>query len=164
MITYENSYFKIKVSFPSDWKIRCGANAPVNPESKIQYQISDDDLPKEDKDFRTMLFAVRHCENESDTFDSRFSVVIHKQINEYDLYNELKQEGSSIKCESHVANILGREAQTIKIIDLNSGGHRIMKVIAWQELPEVWISIYLGGDSIKSFIAAENILNNIMRV
>ena len=163
MNTYENSYFKIKVAFPADWRVRCGANVKERSESKIRYQRTDDDLPIENGDFRTLMFAVHHNGSDSQIFNSKFSTVIHRH-NNYDLFNELKQEGDLISCEAGREEIFNHEAQMIKIVDRSQGSDHLMKVLAWKESSDLWMSIYMVGDSLESFLAAEDILSHVAKI
>jgi hypothetical protein len=78
--TYENSFFKIKLDFPSDWRVRKKENFNTQLKSQANYQLTDNDLPTENDDFRTLFFASRQVAGSPEIFSSKFSMVIHKHI------------------------------------------------------------------------------------
>lgn len=164
MTTYENYYFKIKVDFPSIWRVRCGSNTPVRPESQIQYQLEDNDLPMENDDFRTLLFASCDADEGSGIIGAGFSIVIHRHLDGFDLFSEMKKKGDLLECEFELSKILNREAKVIKTVE-NAGSYNLItKVIAWEEIPEIWVSIYIRGNSLQNFRIAEEILNSVARI
>ncbi len=162
MITYENSYFKIRINFPSDWKVRSRSN--TEPAPPINYQLADDDLPRENDEFRTLFFACRRDEGTPNIFNSNFSVVVHKHINGYDLLAHTKQKSDLIECESELSQVLGRDAQVVKLVQSGSDYNCITKIVAWEEAPEIWFSVYCGGNSLQNFQVAEDILKCIVRI
>lgn len=161
---YENHYFKFKIEFPFDWQIRYKSNPSSQLESKANYQITDDDLPMEDEDYRTLVFASRSIRKDSSAFNSKFSMVIHKHIYEYNLQNELEFKNDIIDVKFGSLHVLNREAQTIEIIENAGSYNSITKIIAWKEIPDLWCSIYIGGDSIENFQASENLLSHLKKV
>ena len=161
MTVYENTHFRIKVDFPASWTVR---SETANPESKIQYQAVDDDLPTDNGDFRTLFLATRKVEGGPTIFSSKFSMVIHKHIDGYDVVDATKQKGDLLECNRDNLKILGHEAQTIKMVEIGDGYNLITKIIAWEESPEIWISIYLDGNSLENFLAAEEILKSLKRI
>jgi len=161
---YENNYFKFKIEFPFDWRMRCKSNPDSKLESKANYQITDDDLPMEDEDYRTLVFASRSIVRGSSAFNSKFSMVIHKHIYGYNLQNELKLKTDLIDVKFESLPVLNREAQAIKIIENSGNYNSITKIIAWKEMPDIWCSIYIGGDSLENFQASENLLSNLIKI
>ncbi len=161
---YENSYFKFKINFPTDWKIRYKSNANSQLESKANYQIMDDDLPMEDEDYRTLVSAFRPVAGSSSMFGSKFSIVIHRHNYEYNLQSELKLKKDLTDVKFEHIQILNREAQSVKMIE-NAGNYdSITKIIAWREMPDIWFSIYMSGDSLENFQASENLLDHLIKI
>jgi hypothetical protein len=47
----------------------------------------------------------------------------------------------------------------------NAGDYyTLTKILAWEEVPKIWLSIYLGGDSLQNFQASEDLLNTVVRI
>lgn len=161
---YENIYFKFKINFPPDWKIRHKSNADSPLDSKANYQMKDDDLPMDDEGYRTLVSAFRPIKGSSSMFGSKFSIVIHRHTYEYNLQSELKLKKDLTDVKFEHIQILNREAQSIKMIE-NAGNYdSITKIIAWREMPNIWFSIYMGGDSSENFQASENLLNHFVKL
>lgn len=164
MVRYENTYFKIKVDFPSFWRVRTGSNAPLRSESKIQYQSTDDDLPKENDDFRTLLFASCHIDGSPRVISAGFSIVIHKHVNGFDLLADVKKKDGLLESKFELLQILGRKAQIVRTIEDAESYNLITKIVAWEELPGIWFSVYCSGDSLQNFQVAEEIFHSFVRV
>ena len=164
MITYENSYLKIKTDFPLAWRVRREENPNAKSKSQARYQLADDDLPTEDDDYRTLFFASRNIGRGSSFFSSKFSMIAHKHIDGYDLSREVKQKVNLLECKFDQSRILDREVSVLKYMERADNYNSVTKIVAWEEIPEIWLSIYIGGDSLENFLVAEGLLNNLRRI
>ncbi len=165
MITYEDNYFGIKVDLPSDWRMTSWSSRKTMPESPIRNQLTLDDLPKENGDYIFLMSALRSIEERpSIMLAPRFYIMVHRRTDGFNLFNETKQMSDLIEYEDTFLQILGHEAQGIKIVQSNGDYNLITKVLAWEETPELWISACCTGDTLQNFMAAEEILNSIVRI
>ncbi len=164
MTTYKNDYFNIKVEFPFDWKVSCRSNSNLLADVELKKQSTDEDLPKENGDYKTLLMASLSVEGSQSMLSSKFSIIVHRRIDGFDLLNEAKQKSDLIECENKSIKFLGREAQEIKIVQNVGDYNLITKVIAWEESPDIWISVIVEGDSLQNFLTAEEMLNKVVRI
>lgn len=126
----------------------------------MQFQISDDDLPTEDGDFRTLVSAMCKGRGQHKLIGAEFFVGIHKKEN-YDLQKSIKHPEEIIESSFGKLTILGHQAESAKIVRQAEGNRYFSQTIIYEVDPNIWLTIYLAGDALESFQEAEQLLERI---
>jgi hypothetical protein len=161
IVTYKNIYFDFYVNFPDDWSFR--TESKIKGEIGIQYQASDDDLPRENCAHKVLFFATYQKKNA--LFERcNFSVSVHRFKDSFDLLKFSQEKVNVIDCKYSQTFFLGRDAQEVIITQEYSEQKVITKVITWMEFPDIWLSAIAEGDSSHNFEEAERLFYKMYRI
>ena len=158
MTSYTNSYFNIKIDFPENWSWK---SSSTTPNSKSQFQLSKDDLPSQEGDFRTLVTAIRKGRGKHKVVAGELCMGIHKQSRAHEP-GEFENKDGVAELSYGDINILGKQAKFMSAVWQLEDYQRYSKTITYEIKPHIWLNIHINGESIEEFQAAKELLGKII--
>lgn len=152
---YKNGYFNFCVDLSVGWRFK-GTDLLVEHNQQ-------DDLPKKEGDYKTLLFASYQPKT-SLISKCSFSISVHRISGYFDLLEFSKKKIDVIDLQSCSKKFLGCDSQEITIKQLSDNRELITKVVFWSEAPQIWIGAVAEGSSPENFHISESLFSKIHRI
>jgi hypothetical protein len=156
MTTYRNSFFKIQLEFTEGWKPYTWSTWKTAPKSFEYRQRSDDDIPTDEKGYKTLFTSIFRIKESPSMCSCEFSMEAHCRKSGFNLELRLPPRDEEISRISETGLVLGMDSQSLKTE--HDGGRYIStrEVIIWEALPKIWLSACIIGDSKDNFKSARD--------
>ena len=162
MTKYRNHYLKIQIDFPVPWRFRCWSNWKKIPENIESFQVSDSDFPKAPSGYKTLVRGFYRDKSSPSMISAEVTIDSHFRHDEFFLPKEVNTLGRLNERYSSL-EILGKEGGVLDF-ELDGGGYlQKCRVYSWPERSNIWLSVFLSGDTESNFALAESVYHSMFR-
>lgn len=126
-------------------------------------QTSDDDIPSNTGDFKTLFASSKIIKSSPTIISCSFSIDVQRCQEGFDLNSVVKVKSDESFRQVKQCEFLGEDCQTLQFTQ-QSDHTLITKAIAWQAFPSLWLCIFLSGDTEDNFEQANDILSRVRKI
>ena len=151
MTTYRNSFFRIQLEFAEGWKPYTWSTWKATPKSLEFWQRSDDDIPTDEKGYKTLFTSIFRIKESPSMISCEFSMEAHYRKSGFNLESRLPPRDDEVSRIFETGCVLGAGSQSLKT-EHDSGLYISTRdAIIWEALPNIWLSACILGDSKENF-------------